>query len=376
MMSQSDIVLHLSLINGVGPKLISLLTKKYEMSDLSCLYSYAIVDFKEKYGLTTEKASLVYFGLKNKEKILDEKSIAKKHSHYIITPYDIWYPPYLMHISVIPPVLYIAVTSIDVMKIFHKNVIAVVSSRKTNGYGERAISAIIKGFSGNQVSIISGGAIGGDTIAHNAAMENNIPTVVILGSALDCMYPQQNLFLFKKIVENNGCVISQFSYGYSPNKGSFPARNAIIAGMADVILVGQATKKSGTLITAQLGLEFGKEIGIIPGIFDDLMHEGSHDLLKQGAHCITKSDDILALCSIENDIFKNNNMDVLEKEYRVFENSISQEELMVIEFCKIPRSYNEIVNSLEADLVEKLDDCISKKYIVKDILGRYQNNII
>jgi DNA processing protein len=135
-------------------------------------------------------------------------------------------------------------------------------------------------------------------------------------------YPASNYGLFKKILEKGGALLSPFCMDTQPSKNTFPSRNNVIAGISDAIVVIQAAKKSGTFITAQAGLEFGRNIGIIPGPIHDLLSQGGYELIRQGASLVTNKNDIYELLSLNNDMKKNENI------------NIEQKIIIVIFYCK------------------------------------------
>ena len=161
-----------------------------------------------------------------------------------------------------------------------------------NAYGKRCIRDFLSVFAGTQTVIVSGGAYGGDTCSHEVALENNIPTVVVLGSGHLHIYPAENKNLFNKIVDNNGMIVSQFSMQQEPTKGTFPVRNNTIAGMSSTLFVAQAGCSSGTLITAQCALEYGKNVCAVPGYYDDELSQGCLELIHQGATMVYKPEQL------------------------------------------------------------------------------------
>ena len=174
--------------------------------------------------------------------------------------------------------------------------LAVVGSRKFTSYGKQAAEQIISGLKGFPIVIVSGLAIGIDSIAHRAALDAQLTTIAIPGSGLndDVLYPASNRALAKKIVERGGALLSPFKPDFKATQWSFPARNRIMAGISQAVLIIEAEEKSGTLITARLALDYNRDVYAVPGsIFSPTSH-GTNSLIAQGATPVTKSADLLS----------------------------------------------------------------------------------
>ncbi|MFM7088313.1 MAG: DNA-processing protein DprA, partial [Candidatus Paceibacterota bacterium] len=145
--------------------------------------------------------------------------------------------------------------------------LAVVGSRKFTSYGKDVCEKLIMGLAGQPVAIVSGFALGIDTIAHETAMKAKLRTIVFPGSGLGrrAIFPQANAALVPKILEHGGCLISEFPEDMKAAQWSFPMRNRLMAGMAKAILVIEAEEKSGTLITARLATEYNRDVLAVPG---------------------------------------------------------------------------------------------------------------
>ncbi|HAK43152.1 MAG TPA: DNA-protecting protein DprA, partial [Clostridium sp.] len=131
-------------------------------------------------------------------------------------------------------------------------------SRRCSRYGIDVTNNIVGQLNSYEINIISGMAKGIDSIAHKAAINNNINTVAVLGSGIDVIYPKENYRLYNEILENGGCIISEFPLGTPPLSRNFPMRNRIISGMCELLIVTEGGEKSGTLITVGAALEQGK----------------------------------------------------------------------------------------------------------------------
>jgi DNA processing protein len=373
------VILHLNLIHGIGPKTIEVLTHDYTLCDDDSInfYNVSLLQLNQTYnklGLTNRILKTMCDGLCDFGILEREVELLVKNKVYFVTPLLEYYPHQLNFLDNKISVLYIKTNNIEEFKNKNKKNIACIGSRNANAYAKSSLAHCFCDIDDSMIRIISGGAIGGDAIAHELALEKKIVTWSIIGSGLCHWYPQTNYFLFKKIVESGGALLSPFCMETEPSKTTFPARNMIIAGMSDGILVMQAAKKSGTFITAQAGLEFGKNIGTIPGsLFDPLSH-GGFDLIKQGASVISCSSDVLDLLNLQSEIKKNSI--ICEKENNKKNNSycFTQDELTIIsiiqeDLCTIDelvikaKKEYEVISNIILDLKQK-------NYVETDIMGR------
>lgn len=174
-------------------------------------------------------------------------------------------------------------------------IVAVVGTRNNSEYGKTVTEKLITDLAGNQVLIVSGLAFGIDTIAHKAALKNNLHTVGVLAHGLDRIYPYQNKTLAKQMVEQGG-LLTDFISNTNPDKQNFPKRNRIVAGMCDALVVIESGKKGGSLITAELANGYNKDVFAIPGKTTDTRSEGCNFLIRQNkASLITGSADLIEL---------------------------------------------------------------------------------
>ena len=176
-------------------------------------------------------------------------------------------------------------------ELLYKKSVAIVGARKSTIYGRKIAYNISKELNKKGVVIISGLALGIDTYAHLGALEGG--TIAVLGSGIDKIYPKENIELARKIVKNGGCIISEYPIGTMPQKQYFPQRNRIISGLSNGVLVVEATKKSGALITADFALEQGKEVFAVPGDITRTESEGCNELIKDGAILVASEKEIL-----------------------------------------------------------------------------------
>ncbi len=172
--------------------------------------------------------------------------------------------------------------------------VAVIGSRKCSFYGREMCMEFSGRLAGAGIVIVSGMATGVDGFAHRGAMDVNGKTVAVLGCGVDICYPSMNRDIYDGICAGKGCVVSEYYPGEAPLPYYFPLRNRIISGLADILLVVEARKKSGTFITVDHALEQGKEIFAIPGRIGDKISDGCNSLIKNGAHLAAEPEDIIA----------------------------------------------------------------------------------
>ncbi|MDD2935064.1 MAG: DNA-processing protein DprA [Candidatus Pacebacteria bacterium] len=243
--------------------------------------------------------------------------------------------------------------------------VTVIGSRKYTSYGKEVCEKIISGLKGHDITIVSGLAVGIDSIAHRSALKNNLKTIAVPGSGLDSsvIYPSINKSLAEEIVNSGGCLLSEFENDFKATQWSFPQRNRIMAGLSDVILVIEAGEKSGTLITARMGLDYNKEIAVVPAsIFIDGA-KGSNRLLRQGAVPITCAEDLLEILGFSSEKESGQKILLLE--------NFSEEEKAVLLLLNEPLSRDEIAQKSLIPISE-LNSIISLleiKGVVKEVGG-------
>ncbi len=207
------------------------------------------------------------------------------------------FPPLLHEIPHPPKSLWLQ----GILPPHNLKLLAVVGSRRYTSYGKQVVSHIINGLKGYPVGIVSGLALGIDTLAHEAALENHLYTIAIPGSGLSphVLYPASNKGLARRILEAGGGLLSELPPDARAAKWTFPQRNRIMAGMCHATLLIEAGEKSGTLITARLAADYNREVLAVPGnIFSATAH-GTHQFIKLGATPITSPTDILDALAID-----------------------------------------------------------------------------
>ncbi len=216
----------------------------------------------------------------------------------VITEESEAYPPLLREIALPPKQLWVRG---DVNILSNELMLAVVGSRKATAYGRQCVDKLLTPVVKAGVPLVSGLAYGIDAAAHQLSVKYKQPTIAVLGSGVDdeSIYPKVNIKLVHAIIEHGGAVISEYEPGTAPFLGHFPARNRIIAGLTVATLVVQAAQRSGSLITARLALESGRDVWAVPGAINDIVAAGTNDLIKQGATPVTTPNDLLALLGLD-----------------------------------------------------------------------------
>jgi DNA processing protein len=283
-----NIILHLSLIDGIGPATIATLSTRAE--NLADLYACSAHEITHRYGIAPTYAAKMVAGLADQSLLERELERIEKYAISWTTIIDENYPHDLRTIYAPPAVIYWRGT----LPTKEESTIAFVGSRKANRYGETAISTLVTPLAQQGWWIVSGGALGADSMAHEAALQAKGKTVAILGSGLLQPYPRTNIRLFERIVEAGGAVVSIFPLSQGALPGNFPARNRIIAGMSKGCVVIQAAQKSGARITALFALEQGREVFAVPGMIDDELAQGCNALIQDGAKLVMSVEDILS----------------------------------------------------------------------------------
>lgn len=211
-----------------------------------------------------------------------------RHNGVQILAYnDAAYPQSLQNLSDKPLVLYVK------GELPQANyALAIVGSRRCTEYGVRAAACFAQAMTREGIPIISGGAKGIDTAAHEACLQAGGVTVAVLGCGLDIAYPPENAKLFARIAEQ-GALVSEYPPGVPPIAANFPARNRIIVGLSQAVLVAEAGKRSGAVITANIAADEGREVYCVPGNIFDGSSIGCHELIRTGAKLVDMPQDIL-----------------------------------------------------------------------------------
>jgi DNA processing protein len=271
------------------------------------------------------------------------------------------FPKPLLEIPQPPKILYIRgrLPSPDLIYL------AVVGSRKYTSYGKEICEKLIRGLKGYPIVIISGLAMGIDTIAHRTALEVGLITISFPGSGLDnnVLYPRQNIKLAQEIVDAGGCLISEFEPNFISQLYSFPQRNRLMAGISRAVLIIEAEEKSGTLITARMALDYNRDVLAVPGSALSQNSNGTNSLIKQGATPITKSEDILEALG-----FKIEKQEQTEKEKYA---DCSKEEMKILELLREGMERDDLVRESGMKVAEAnaLLSIMEIKDLIKQEMG-------
>ena len=243
--------------------------------------------------------------------------------------------------------------------------LAVVGSRKYTSYGKDICEKLIRGLKGYPIVIVSGLAMGIDSIAHKTALEVGLITISFPGSGLDnsVLYPRTNIKLAQEIVDEGGCLISEFEPNFISQLYSFPQRNRLMAGISKAVLIIEAEEKSGTLITARMALDYNRDVLAVPGSAFSLNSNGTNWLIKQGATPVTSSEDILIALGFEIEKIK-----LTDKEKYA---DCSKEEMKIIELLREPTERDDLVRTCGMDIAKAnaLLSIMEIKYLIKEELG-------
>jgi DNA processing protein len=271
-------------VAGIGNIGFSALIDNF--GSLEAVFSASAAELQMAAGIT-KKAAAGVAAFKDWDSVNKNLDLAENTGIHIVTYRDESYPAKLLEIYDRPPLLFVKGN----LKKDDVN-ISLVGSRLASTYGKYTTERISRELALRGATIVSGLARGIDSAAHRGALAAQGRTIAVLGSGLDIIYPPENKKLFAAICEK-GAVVSEFPLGTPPRACNFPARNRIISGMSYGVVVVEAGEKSGSLITARLALEQGREVFAVPGSIDWAGSRGTNKLIQQGAKLVENTDDIL-----------------------------------------------------------------------------------
>ena len=218
---------------------------------------------------------------------------AGKFGVEVVTPADEAYPPMLRNAPGAPLALYVK----GDVKALKKPMVAMVGTRRATSYGRDLANRLSYDLCKAGWGILSGLALGIDGEAHRGALEAGGVTVGVIGSGLDCFYPEENRELAREIVKKGGAVVSEFPFGRPPDRETFPIRNHVVAALARGVVAVEAPDRSGTLITTGIAADLGRTVMAVPARVDNRMSSGCLKLIREGAVLVRNADDILEALS-------------------------------------------------------------------------------
>ncbi|MCF6190427.1 MAG: DNA-processing protein DprA [Cocleimonas sp.] len=272
-------------VSGVGAKYFQVLLAHFDSpSDVFNATSSSL----KQAGISQNLADTILDNKESDSAKPDLEWFNAAENHHIITIDCPEYPTLLKQTDSPPPVLYVHGN----LSIINDPQLAIVGSRNPTQSGITSAYDFAKHLGQVGLCITSGLALGIDGSAHQGALDGNAPTIAIIATGIDRVYPAKHRDLAHKIAET-GAIISEFPIGTQPRSGNFPRRNRIISGLAHGTLVVEAALKSGSLITARLASEQGREVFAIPGSIHNPLAKGCHQLIRQGAKLVETAQDIL-----------------------------------------------------------------------------------
>ena len=243
--------------------------------------------------------------------------------------------------------------------------LAIVGSRKYTSYGKDICEKLIRGLKGYPIVIVSGLAIGIDSIAHRAALDNDLITISFPGSGLDnsVLHPRTNIRLAQEIVDKGGALISELEPSWKATLYSFPQRNRLMAGISKAVLIIEAEEKSGTLITARMALDYNRDVLAVPGSAFSSNSNGTNWLIKQGATPVTTSEEVLEALG-----FKIEKIKKSDKEKYA---DCGKDEMKIIELLREPMERDELIRATSMNIGEAnaLLSIMEIKELIKEELG-------
>lgn len=288
-------------------------------------------------------------------------SDCEKKEYTVLNFTDLDYPLLLKETFSYPPVLYAK----GEVSVLNKKSLAIVGSRKNSDYGSKVVEDFVSGFEGYDIAIVSGLALGIDAIAHKSALKHKVKCIGVMAHGLNFVHPTTNYRLYQEIVAEGGCLISEYPPDQNINSKLFPIRNRIVAGVSKGTLVVEASKKSGTLITAAYALEFNREVYAVPSSIYTLSSEGCNYLIKNNsAKLVTSATDIiddLGLKGSEN----------VSKAIDLF-NTLSESQKEILEILSSgPRTVDEIQEKINLSIDEISSELTSLE--LEGVIASLQN---
>ena len=274
-------------VSGIGPVNFRLLLT-YFQDDLATAWRASSQELV-RAGLY-QKTIEAFLAQRDKIEPEQQLELLARQQVNFLTWRDPTYPALLREIDASPPVLYLRGTLTEADRF----ALGVVGTRSSSSYGHQVTERLVADLARGQVTIVSGLALGIDSLAHSTALEAGGRTIAVLACGLDIVYPARNRELARRIGESGqGALVSEYPLGVRPESGNFPARNRVISGLSQGVLVVEAGEKSGALITAEFANKQGREVFAVPGNIFSSRSLGVNRLIRDGAHPVLEVKDIL-----------------------------------------------------------------------------------
>jgi len=362
-----QVILHLSLINGIGPATIKLIIENIARENLPLIYTYSASNF-QACGIYFERAVKIVAGLKDQSLLDKELVLIEKHNISWCALGSSDYSSLLASIEQPPAILYYQGSNL----FSQTNAIAFVGARKADAYARVVVDKLVTPFVDFGWVIVSGGALGTDSFVHDRVVQCGGKTIAVLGSGLLHWYPSSNYQLFQKIIQSGGMIVSCFSLQTQPIPSNFPARNRIIAGLSQGTVVVQAAAKSGALITADFALEQGREVFAVPGSIEHGLHDGCHNLIQQGAKLVTTVQDIISELGFDVAIESKSEV---SKQLLLPLSAVCSYEKAILEITLVATSTETLLSKIDLsldDLMLKLFNLSLEGKITQDMMGLWK----
>jgi DNA processing protein len=332
-MEEKDYWLGFSVFPGVGP-----ITFKKLLTEFSSAENAWNANEDQVISVLGKKKGNNFLQFRETFNFDTYKSRLAKANVTVVTLPDAPYPLLLKQIKNPPFVLY---TKGD-MSIKNSKTIGIVGTRKITQYGREVTKLFTQDLVLSGCTIVSGLAMGVDAVAHKTTLENGGKTIAVLGCGVDCCSPSENQVLYDDIIENGGAILSEVPLGMSPTIGTFPARNRIVAGLSQGILVTEGAEDSGALITADFAFKSNRNVFAVPGPITSSLSKGPYKLIEKGAKLVTKVEDILREFQISNVKFPISNKETPRGD--------TKEEQAIIDLLeKEALGFDELVRRLKID---------------------------
>ena len=319
------------------------------------LITAALKQYKDGSGITVPLSPKIY---SDAEKEIEN---AEKEGIELITINSPKYPRKLRDVKDSPLVLYMRGNIIE----DDENAISIVGSRKCSSYGRMIAEAFSNEIALAGITVVSGLAEGVDTLSHRGALAASGRTIAVLGSGIDHIYPSSNKILAEKIIKS-GALLSEFPLGTAPHKYNFPFRNRIISGLSIATLVVEAAEHSGSLITARLAAEQGKDVFVVPGNITSDKSKGANQLIQDGAIPVICVKDILTYIGYKKKINTKNGKRLSDEEILILDaldNDAKTVETIAQETAISPNKLASILTHMEI------------KQLIKRTAGRFRKSL-